>query len=413
MDEERALISKLISTGRIDHAIVKGVDVTHFADDECRQMYDYLLTHLRKYSAPPSIDAIKADKPAWEFHHSDDALDYLLDRFIGIVKRRFAQDAAVELARRADDPDSGETIDLQFLEVSRQLALLVPSTQVARFKDMGKRITDYEQTKAEDRKIGIPFGFRSLDAWTGGIQQHEFVTVAGFSGLGKSTLLMVLAYNMWVQGITPLFITLEMEHKAILRRFDAMATGIDYWRLKHMDLAEDALDDWRATAEKISHRACDIPVIDSIRGCTPDHIHAETIRHQPDVVFIDYLSLMRSSRPSRNASVWQTLGEITQDLKQSARTLGVPIIAAAQTNRSGDKEGAELANIGYSISVVQDSDIVIGLYADDEMREQKRMEIRLIKNRDGKIGTFSAVWDHEHQNFREAVMKDLFKRDDG
>lgn len=411
MDTERALISKLISTGRLDLAITQGVELAHFADEECRDMFDYIVVHYRRYNAPPSIEAIKNDRPKWEFLYPEDPLEYLIDRFIGVVKRRYAQDFAVELAQRADDPDSGHDIDLQFLEVARKLALLVPSTQVARFKDMGQRIDDYERTKAEGKSVGVPFGFRSLDEWTGGIQPHEFVSVAGFSGLGKSTLLIVLAFNMWLRGFTPMFVTLEMEAKAILRRFDAMSTGIDYWKLKHLDLPEVEIETWREAAEKIQHKACDIPVIDSIRGCTPDHIFAETIRHKPDVVFLDYIGLMRSSHPQgRGASMWQTLTEITQDLKQNARTLGIPIVAAAQTNRSGAKDGAELDNIGLSISIIQDPDIVLGLFADDEMKEAKRMEIRLIKNRDGKLGSFKAVWDHQGQNFREEVMGDRFKR---
>lgn len=410
MDVERALISKLISTGRIEEVVTKGVELVHFADEQCRDMFDYIVTHYRRYNAPPSIDAIKADRPKWEFLYPEDPLDYLTDRFIGIVKRRFAQEAAVELARRADDPDSGETIDLEFLEVSRQMAMLMPSAQVARFKDMGKRIITYEQMQAEGRKVGIPFGFRSLDAWTGGIQPHEFVSVAGFLGLGKSTMLMVMAYNIWMQGFTPLYISLEMESRAIMRRWDAMATGLDYWKLKHLDLEEVALDSWRETAGKIQHKECDITVIDSIRDCTPNHVFAETIRHQPDVVFVDYVGLMKSGTPvSRGAQQWQTLTEITRDLKQNARTLGIPIVAAAQTNRSG-KEGAELNNVGNSISIAQDPDIFIGLHGDDEMKEAKRREIRLLKNRDGKLGSFTAIWDYENQNFREEVMADRFQR---
>ena len=412
MDVERALVSKLdLDTGRMEEAITKGVELTHFADDQCREMFDYIIGHYRRYNAPPSIDAIKADRPKWEFLYPEDPLDYLIDRFIGIVKRRFAQEFAIELARRADDPDSGDTIDLQFLDVARKLALLVPSTRVARFKEMGSRIIDYERMQAEGKTVGVPFGFRSLDEWTGGIQPHEFVSVAGFSGLGKSTLLMALAFNMWVKGFTPLFVSLEMEAKAILRRFDAMATGLDYWRLKHLDLEEVGLETWRVAAEKIQARPCDIAVIDSIRGCSPDHVFAETVRHKPDIVFLDYIGLMRSNRPqSRGASMWQTLTEITQDLKQNARTLGIPIVAAAQTNRSGAKDGAEMDNVGGSISIVQDPDIVLGLFADDEMRAEKRMEIRLIKNRDGRLGSFKAIWDHESQHFREEVMGDHFKR---
>ena len=53
MDTERALISKLISTGRMDLAITKGIELTHFADEECRDMFDYIVVHYRRYNAPP------------------------------------------------------------------------------------------------------------------------------------------------------------------------------------------------------------------------------------------------------------------------------------------------------------------------------------------------------------------------
>src|SRR6185295_13072910 len=127
---------------------------------------------------------------------------------------------------------------------------------------------------------------------------------------------------------TPLIISLEMEAATLLRRFDAMATALDYYALKRMELGDEQMETWRQKAEQIREKSADIPVIDSIRHCTPDHVFAETVRHKPDLVVIDYLSLMRSSRPSRNVSQWQSLTEITQDLKQNARTLKIPILAA-------------------------------------------------------------------------------------
>lgn len=414
MDIERAVISKIISTGQIEQAVAKGVQIEHFADDECREVFAWILEHVRKYKSSPSQAAVKEAKPSFELLIVDDPLDFIVDRFIVIVKRRFAQDMVVELAKRADDPEAGENIDLEFLDVARQLATMVPSTQVERFSDMERRIIEYEKLKAEGKKTGVPFGFPQLDQWTGGIQPHEFVTVSAFSGLGKSTFLMVVAFNAWLAGYTPLFISLEMEAKAILRKLDAMATGLDYWKLKHLELEDTSVNNWREKAADIRQKrdVADIPIIDSIRGCTPDHIFAETVRHKPDLVIVDYISLMRSGRPSKNStSMWQGLTEITQDLKQNARTLGIPIVAAAQTNRSSGKDGAELDNIGYSLSVVQDSDIVIGLYADDEMKERKEMEIRLNKNRDGRLGKFPSIWDHDAMNFREKTMRDLFKKD--
>ena len=406
MDLERILVCKIISTGQLEEVLARGIRSDLFADDDCRDMFDFVLAHARRYGSPPSMRVIQGEHPEFEWAHVQDPLDYVVDRFTEMARRRMAGEMVLDLAKLCDDP-KGIDIEIHFLEASRKLATMVPVTQASRFRDMDKRIEDYERKKKSGEKPGIPFGFPKLDNLTGGLQPHEFVAVAGFSGIGKSTLLLAIAFNMWVHGKTVLFISLEMEAKAILRRFDAMAASLDYRALRHLDLPEEMMLNWRQTAEKIREKAQDIPVIDSIRGCTVDHVYAETVRHNPDVVFVDYLSLMKNTRPSKGMQMWQSLTEITQDLKQNARTLKIPIVAAAQTNRLGAKEGAALDNIGYSLSVTQDPDIVLGLFADDEMKERKEMEIRAIKNRDGPLGRLTAIWDHENQVFRE---KALFER---
>lgn len=412
MNIESALISKIISTGQLEEAVSKGVRDDLFADDECRDMFRYLTNHARRYKSPPSMEAVKNDKPDFLWEHTQDPLDYIIDRFNVLAKRRMANEMVVELAAACNDPERAENIDLEFLEVARKLAMLVPSGKVARMSEMESRIDEYERRAKEGDKTGIPFGFPQLDEWTGGIQPHEFITVMGFSGLGKSTMLLAIAFNTWVQGYTPLIISLEMEAGTILRKFDAMASSLDYQKMKQLDLPKDQIKNWRKTAARIQEKTCDIPVIDNIRHCTPDHVFAETVRHKPDLVIVDYLSLMRSSAPSRSSSMWQSLTEVTQDLKQNARTLKIPIVAAAQTNRSGGKDGAELDNVGYSISVTQDSDIILGLYADDAMKENREMEVRLNKNRDGRLGKFIAVWNHETMEYRDKDLKDMFKRSD-
>lgn len=407
MDTERALVSKIISTGQLEDAISKGVRADLIVDDECRDVFEYVSAHMRRYKAPPSLSAVQDDKPDFEWEHTQDPLDYICDKFLKLAKRRLAQEMVVELAQLTEDPKE-EDLDLRFIEVSRKLATLVPSTEVSRFKEgFEKRIDQYEKDVKEGHRPGIPFGFPKLDEWTGGIQPHELVTISGFSGLGKSTLSMVIAHNAFMKGHTPLIISLEMEARQMLRKFDAMTANLDYKGLKQLGLTRAAIEGWRDKVKEIQAMSSEIPILDKIRHCTPDHVFAETIRHKPDLVVIDYITLMRSGRPSRSNSMWQSVTEVTQDLKQNARTLGVPILAMAQTNRAGGKDGAELDNIGYAISVVQDSDIVIGLYADDEMKERKEMEIRLNKNRDDRLGKFTSIWNHDKMLFRE---KDLFER---
>lgn len=411
MDVERALVSKIISTGQLEIAMSRGLRDDLFRDDDCRAVWDYLLDHQRRYRTPPSLAAVKHDQPKFEWFHVEDPLDYLLDKFVVLAKWRLAQDMVVELARACDDPARAQKIDQEFLDVSRRLATLVPSTEVRHFKaEMGRRIDGYERAVEEGVKPGIPFGFPWLDAKTGGIQPHEFVTVAGFSGLGKSTFLIATAFNAFMQDYTPLYVSLEMEASMLMRKWDAMAAGLDYTKLKQLRLPPEQIANWRKVKDEIARRAGEIPVIDSIRNCTPDDVYAAAVRRKPDLIVLDYITLMRSARPSRHASMWQTITEITQDLKQIARSLKIPILAAAQTNRSGAKDGAELDNIGFSSSIIMDSDIVLGLHADDEMRERRQMQVRLQKNRDGALGNFRCHWDHDQMLFRELEFGADFTR---
>ena|SRR6476659_5307909 len=85
--------------------------------------------------------------------------------------------------------------------------------------------------------------------------------------------------------------------------------------------------------------------------------------------------------------------------KQISRTLNIPIIGVGQANRSSFQGGATLENIAGSISAVQDADLVFGLHSDDEMREEKKMELRLLKNRDGAVGNVDLWWAPETMTF--------------
>jgi len=402
MDIERTLCSTIVSTGKIEEAISRGIRPEHFADTECQTLFLYVQDHLRKYKQVPTFEAVKDEIPSFEWVHSSDSLPYLIDRFIRLVKWRKAQEYVESLARACDDPERAMDIDQEFFEASRELAMVVPSTKVARFSDMEKRIKDYERRRTLGIPIGIPYQFfPRITAMTGGIQPHHFVVVAAFSGVGKSTFLHATAFGAYLADKTPLIISLEEDHDAILSRIDAMAAGLNYNHLLKLELPEPEIERWQTKAAEILSGDHDIPIIDDIGGCTPTRVYAEMVRHSPDLVIVDYLSLMQPSSGTRGISMWQSITEITRELKQNARTLKIPIVAAAQTNRSGAREGAQMDNVGYSQSIVQDPDVVIGLFQDDDMERDNEMEIRINKNRRGPLGRFIARWDHEITTYTE------------
>jgi replicative DNA helicase len=109
---------------------------------------------------------------------------------------------------------------------------------------------------------------------------------------------------------------------------------------------------------------------------------------------------MDTPRSAGGTQMWEKVVTLTRQLKQTSRTLGIPIIGVAQTNRSGYQTGAQLDNIAFSQSIVNDSDIILGLAArDEEMERNKRQTIRLLKNRDGRVKESDLLWKMETMEF--------------
>src|SRR3954447_5858299 len=292
MDVENALVTKIVTTGRLEDVVSKGVRLDLLVDDDCRDVLDFILTHARRYGTAPSMKVLQHERPEFQPELVQEQLDYVVDQFFKLVKRRFAQEQVVELAKLTQDPNLNGELDMAFLEASRKLITLVPSTQTHGFvSGMGERIAHYKELKESGRRVGVPLGFRTLDAWTGGLQPGEFAVVVAFSGTGKTTFMKTVAFNIWSLGLTALFVTLEEDAKRIARTWDAMAVGLDYQRMKDLDLAPEELAHWEQYRQKLIESSNDIPVIDKLRPCTPDHVLAETIRHRPDIVLIDYVGL--------------------------------------------------------------------------------------------------------------------------
>jgi replicative DNA helicase len=407
MDVEAALISKIIDTGRVEEVVSLGVTPDMFANEQSQAAWEFIHRFHRRYKEAPAKSVVQDEVPGFDFEHVQHPLDYMIDKFKGRLEKRAGQEMLLELADVLNNPEAQGAITDAFLAAARDLATLLPTNDIAKFSDSLERKEQYEKEVASGVRKGIPFGYKTLDGMTGGIKPHQFAVVSAFLGIGKSTAINSFAYNMWglPEDLVIMVVTLELEKHTLMNKFDAMAAGINYRDIEHLNLSEADVERWNETAKTLRKKKKsknDIIVLDRMNNATPDKVFAETVKHKPDVVFVDYLGLMRSSSATRSNSMWQSMVEITQDLKQNARTLGVPIIAAAQTNRSGSKDGSELDNIGASISIAQDADIVIGLHADEDMKKQSKMELRLQKNRMGPLGKIDCVWDHENNFFGEA-----------
>lgn len=388
MDIERTFLSKAIQSQKVQNMILKGISSDHFVDEHCQIVWDYCNDYIQSYKAHPSLDAVVRDTVheklgSFKFEVTSDSLDYLFDEFTKLVIRRQAITGLMEIGKHVDDPEKITTIGDELIALGTSIEGSFLQGNPKRFSDMHERISDYEYRKMNGTPYGIQMGIKEFDELTLGIQPHELVIVAGFLGMGKSTISQYIAFNAYLQGYTPLIVSLEMEASAVLRKFDTMATHFKYNNLKALQLNEIELAEWEQQAIKASGAENDIVVLDDVDNCTIEKIYSIGKQYKPDLLIIDYLTLM--TLPGERAAQWEKISNLSRSLKKLARDPDFPaIIAVAQSNGDAADEGSTMANMAFAKAIGMDADIAIGLHQTEEMYLKDQMEARLMKNRDGK-----------------------------
>lgn len=382
-------------------AVAAGIEPGHFHDEECRAVFQFCIDHALKWKKPPSFAAVKDSAAGKQFgwEPSTDAFEFLTSQFVGQVKRRETLKGIVDIGRMLDDPKTDLTmIDDYLFETALRVTRSVPGLKAHEFRNMDQRIAAWRHEKQEGGWEGTRMGIPDFDNLTLGVQPGEFVSIAGWQGTGKSTLMTYVSWHAYLQDKTPLIFSLEMGAAQLMRKFDVMALNwqkqradmVDHLRFKGHELSDTEVERWEQLGERVKNAKGNIVIIDDVSSPTVERVYAEAARRQPGMVCIDYVSLLQTPRQTDN--LWQDLTRLTRQLKLMARNLDVPVWALAQTNVSGAAEGAQLSNIAYTRSLGQDSDIVLGLFSNEEMQKKHMMELRMLKNRDGRPCNTSMLW---------------------
>lgn len=399
MDIERQLLSKCINAGVIDQVVARGIGPQHFGD-ECRSVFMTVTQHMARYGAPPSRDAVLMAHPGFRFEVAEDTIEFLIDKFVEHVQDREAEKSVIDLANRLRDPKDDTPADILFMEYTQRVAEVVPTSRVSRLSDAPKRIELYREMQRKGRIPGVPTGITSIDAIILGVQGHELVVYTAPSSGGKSTMMQYSCLSAYLNGPEhrPVFISLEMDGDALLRKFDTMATNFEYRALRALELGEGDMAKWEQWGERVSNAPNDIIIIDDINECTVERVFAEVLRWKPSAMFVDYFGIMT---PTRSGDQKEHVGmaNMAKALKRIPRTTRVPLFTAAQTNRAGFKEGVRADNVADTIEIFRSADIMLGF----ELNEEKPDELiaKIVKNRDGAKGFCTLHWDPSRQLYYE------------
>lgn len=396
MDVERLLVSSAISSDDgIMKLVSRGITYELFsgtpAGQQCAAVYSYCVDYTRSYGRQPSLAAIQRVYPQWTMEFSPDPVEALIDEFVDSVRMRYFDAKVVELSRASADRQNWPRLDEIMLDAARELAAVIPSGESGLFSaDMERRIEQYEIEANQGYRPGYNLGIPIIDEVTGGIRPGWLITQAGFSGLGKTTLGIWSALNIFEADESVLFASLEMTKAEVLEKLDTMVTHFMHRDIARRQLNTRQVEQWKDLARVYSKAKGEIIIRDRLGGCTIDRIHAEITRHKPKVAIVDYVQRMSGTRHSM--AKWEGLEEITNELKTIAMDTDTAIIMISQDGRSSAEEGSTRTNMGGSISVYQAADIYIGMMQDDQMHGSGKMRVKMLKFRHGNRAEVDMMW---------------------
>jgi len=337
-------------------------------------------------------------------------------------------EAAGEIARLAylGGPDAAEV-----LAAAEGLLLNLRSAESAGdFKQLRSLLDQFLEDPGEltdgPMAVAVRSGFMDLDQVIGGFKRGDLIVLAARTGVGKSSLLLNFARNATVgQQGTAAFFALEMSGEQLAMRLLSTEADVDSTRLR---LGMHREDEEARIMNAIGALGEAKLFIDDSAVLSVPEIRAKCRRlqaeHGLDLVIVDYLQLLHGS--GRIDTRVQEISRITRSLKELARELNVPVIAAAQLSRAVETRTPHipmLSDLRESGSIEQDADIVMFIYREDVYMTPEQWQDQhpdepggqhpsglaqfiIAKHRNGPTDTVTVRFRNKTASFHDLVLRE-------
>lgn len=388
VNSEILLISSILRDADIQSAMQRGLSPEHF--HVCNDEWDWVSNYYLKHRKVPTKNAFKQQFSEFNIKAVNDTTHYADEVRKGHA--RFILTSAIrdvaDLIAEGDIDNAVSSMHTKIVGIASVIGDATNDSDIlSSWQDTYEEVAQRVERVAEHGISGIPTGFTTLDDRTGGPQSGHLWIIGARLGVGKSWCMMRMATSAVMEGYTVQYDALEQTRAEVSMRIHTFLSGqVGKELFKNLDLMQGRGFDLksyhkflRGLKESVSGK---LHVSDSSRGrVSPLTIAAQIERNKPDIVFIDYLTLMEST----GSGDWQSVAKLSGDLKNLAGEYGVPIVAASQLNRTagmGVKEVAGAEALSQSDSIGQDADAVINMRA----TSASVIEMKLVKYRHGFSG---------------------------
>lgn len=371
MDTQNACLSKIVQEGELLPFIESKITDDFFPDETHLKVWKLITEHYKSYGKPPSEESVHAAYPTYVFNDYPEPLTYYLNQLKQDRKKVILTASVQEYIQRVKDdegPDIGDDLEHILRQGMARAAHEISQGRDTDFYLSHDRIINrLMERKANPGYLkGITTGFNGIDRLTGGLQPEQLITMIGTPKAGKSSVLLKMAFNAHRNGNHVLFITFEMSTEEQEDRLISLLSGVGLTKI--LTGTFDPVEEQKIVkALKIRKDMAGFTFTSDVSSAiTVSGVQAKIQQYQPALVIVDGVYLM-DDEAGNDKGTPQALTSITRGFKRLAQTLRIPIVISTQAMLYRSKGGLKMESIGYSSSFAQDSDIVFGVEAHDQL----------------------------------------------
>ena len=255
----------------------------------------------------------------------------------------------------------------------------------------------------ETKGSGISTGFLDLDDVLRGFRPGQLILLAARSRVGKTSFACDIIRRVAKQGSTVVFFSLEMTRSEIWERMVCGESGANLHELKSRQATDEERIEMQDAGRELASRKIiikDNPDVTplSMRGFSRKVQHKDGL----GLIVVDYLQCIKSGKDKHNR--YESVSEVSRQLKVMARVLNVPILALAQLNRMAEQEEPMLSHLRESGSLEQDADVVMLLnrpHLFDDSKDPDLATLHIAKHRNGPCQKINLTFDRDSVSFKD------------
>jgi len=251
----------------------------------------------------------------------------------------------------------------------------------------------------QKKDLSISF-LPDLDNKIWGLKRKSLVVIAGRPSMGKSTLMLQMAYTFALEGKKVYFFSLEMTKEECIDRLICNCCNIDNYLIHTGQVNNEDVNGKIIEFQKVLENI-NLMIIESWGKSFNEILEIMDNFQEPDAIFIDYVNMIKQGLHSKKDAI----DEYIKDVRRLALNKNFCAILGAQINREvhrnqepgKDVPTPNMWNLKETGNLEEHSDLVLilhwphyyrflkeGYYSDDE----REYFIKVAKNRSGRTGIF-------------------------